>query len=132
MMKLGFVSAILPDLSLDEVLHFAAGNGFATVELMCWPKGKAERRYAGVTHVDVVGFTADDAARVREKMTKAGVSISGLGYYPNPLAPDPAEARVYAEHIRHVIQAAKLLGVGVVNSFVGRDWTKSVHDNWPR
>jgi sugar phosphate isomerase/epimerase len=132
MMKLGFVSAILPDLTLNEVATFAAANGYDCVELMCWPKGKAERRYAGVTHVDVVGFTADDARRVHETMKKAGVTISGLGYYPNPLAPDPAEARVYVEHIRHVIQAAKLLGVGVVNTFVGRDWTKSVDDNWPR
>jgi sugar phosphate isomerase/epimerase len=132
MMKLGFVSAILPDLNLNEVATFAAANGYDCVELMCWPKGKAERRYAGVTHVDVVGFTAEDARHVHETMTKAGVTISGLGYYPNPLAPDPAEAHVYVEHIRHVIQAAKLLGVGVVNTFVGRDWTKSVDDNWPR
>jgi sugar phosphate isomerase/epimerase len=132
MMKLGLVSAILPDLTLDQVAAFAAANGYDCVELMCWPKGKAERRYAGVTHVDVVGFTSDDAKRVHDAMKKSGVTISGLGYYPNPLAPDPAEARVYTEHIRQVIQAAKLLGVGVVNSFVGRDWTKSVDDNWPR
>jgi sugar phosphate isomerase/epimerase len=132
MMKLGFVSAILPDLSLEEVATFAANNGFETVELMCWPKGKAERRYAGVTHVDVVDFTADDAAKVNEIVSNAGVSISGLGYYPNPLAPDEAEAQVYIDHIREVIQAARLLGVGVVNTFVGRDWTKSVDDNWPR
>jgi len=132
MMKLGFVSAILPDLTLSEVAAFAATSGYDCVELMCWPKGKAERRYAGVTHVDVVGFTSDDARRVNETMKKAGVAISGLGYYPNPLAPDPAEARVYVEHIRHVIEAAKVLGVGVVNTFVGRDWTKSVDENWPR
>lgn len=132
MMKLGFVSAILPDLSLDEVAAFAAQTGYDCVELMCWPKGKAERRYAGVTHVDVAGFTSDDAKRVNQKMKAAGVEISGLGYYPNPLAPDHAEAKVYADHIRRVIQAAKLLGVGVVNTFVGRDWTKSVDDNWPR
>jgi len=131
-MKLGFVSAILPDLSLDEVAGFASETGYDCVELMCWPKGKAERRYAGVTHVDVVGFTADDAKRVKDTMKKAGVAISGLGYYPNPLAPDSSEARVYVEHLRHVIQAAKLLGIGVVNTFVGRDWTKSVDDNWPR
>jgi sugar phosphate isomerase/epimerase len=132
MIKLGFVSAILPDLSLEEVAAFAAETGYDCVELMCWPKGKAERRYAGVTHVDVTGFTADQAKRVNQKMKAAGVAISGLGYYPNPLAPDHAEAQVYVEHIRRVIQAAKVLGVGVVNSFVGRDWTKSVDDNWPR
>jgi sugar phosphate isomerase/epimerase len=132
MMQLGFVSAILPDLSLEEVVSFAAGTGFATVELMCWPVGKAERRYAGVTHVDVVGFTAEDAARVNATVSAVGLSISGLGYYPNPLTPDRAEAQVYIDHIQQVILAAELLGVGVVNSFIGRDWTKSVDDNWPR
>jgi len=131
-MKLGFVSAILPDLSLQDVAAFAAQTGYDCVELMCWPKGKAERRYAGVTHVDVTGLTADDALRVNETMKSAGVAISGLGYYPNPLAPDQSEAQIYVEHIRRVIQAARLLGVGVVNTFVGRDWTKSVDDNWPR
>ena len=132
MLKLGFVSAILPDLTLDEVAGFAAETGYECVELMCWPKGKAERRYAGVTHVDVTGFTADDAARANETMAEHGVAISGLGYYPNPLAPDAAEAAMYVEHIKNVIRAARLLGVGVVNTFVGRDWTKSVDDNWPR
>jgi len=131
-MKLGFASAILPDLSLEEVVAFAAAEGFACVELMCWPKGKAERRYAGVTHIDVAGFSADDAARVNDVMAGAGVEISGLGYYPNPLAPDRAEAQVYIDHIRAVISAAELLGVGVVNTFIGRDWTRSVDDNWPR
>ena len=52
-MQLGFVSAILPDLTLDEVLAFAADEGFACVELMCWPPGGSNRRYAGVTHIDV-------------------------------------------------------------------------------
>ena len=132
MMKLGFVSAILPDLALEEVLQFAAGNGFATVELMCWPKGKAERRYAGVTHVDVTGFSKDDAARINDTVAATGLTISALGYYPNPLAPDKDEAQVYIEHIRQVILAAELLGINVVNTFVGRDWTKSVDDNWPR
>jgi sugar phosphate isomerase/epimerase len=132
MLKLGFVSAILPDLTLDEVLGFAAEAKFDCIELMCWPKGKAERRYAGVTHVDVAALTKEEAASINGKFAAAGVSISGLGYYPNPLAPDLAEAQVYVEHIRKVIGAAKLLGVGVVNTFVGRDWTKPVDDNWPR
>jgi sugar phosphate isomerase/epimerase len=132
MMKLGFVSAILPDLSLEEVLEFAASHGFAAVELMCWPKGKAERRYAGVTHVDVSDFDQVAAGRVNAAARAAGVAISGLGYYPNPLTPDKAEAQVYIDHIRQVIVAAELLGVGVMNTFIGRDWTKSVDDNWPR
>ena len=89
-MQLGLVSAILPELSLEELLRFAAAERFACVELMCWPVGKAERRYAGVTHLDVTAFTAADAARVNALCAAKGVSISGLGYYPNPLAPDLA------------------------------------------
>lgn len=131
-MKLGFVSAILPDLSLEEVVSFAASEGFSCVELMCWPKGGAERRYAGVTHVDVDGFDRAAADAVQATMQQAGVEISGLGYYPNPLAPDPEEANTYIEHIKKVIRAAPLLGVEVVNTFIGRDWTRSVEDNWPR
>ena len=131
-MKLGFVSAILPDLALEEVLKFAKQTGYTCVELMCWPRGKAERRYAGVTHVDVTGMGKDGAAKITELVKRSGVEVSGLGYYPNPLAPDTAEAAVYVEHLREVIKAAKLLGVTVVNTFIGRDWTKTVDDNWPR
>jgi sugar phosphate isomerase/epimerase len=131
-MKLGFVSAILPDLTLDEVLDFGKAAGYRAVELMCWPAGKAERRYAGVTHIDVANLDASAAADLRGRVQASGLSISGLGYYPNPLAPDPAEAEIYVSHIRKVIQAAKLLGVPVVNTFVGRDWTLPVDDNWPR
>ncbi|HET8548164.1 MAG TPA: sugar phosphate isomerase/epimerase family protein [Bryobacteraceae bacterium] len=131
-MQLGFVTAILPELSLAEVAGFAASEGFEAIEVMCWPKGRAERRYAGVTHIDVTGFTADDAKRVQDTMAKSGVAISGLGYYPNPLAADRAEAEVCIEHLRNVIRAAKLAGLGVVNTFIGRDPAKSVDDNWPR
>lgn len=132
MLKLGFVSAILAEFSLDQVAAAAKETGYDSVELMCWPKGRAERRYAGVTHVDAASLTAANAPAVREVMDKAGVAISGLGYYPNPLAPDPAEAQVYVDHLKRVIEAARVLGVGVVNTFVGRDWTKSVDGNWPR
>lgn len=131
-MQLGFVTAILPDLSFEEVLDFAAQTGFDCVEVMCWPKGKAERRYAGVTHLDVTDFSKDDAKRTNDLTAAKKVRISGLGYYPNPLVADAAEGQVYADHIKKVIQAAELLGLGVVNTFIGRDWTKSVDDNWPR
>jgi sugar phosphate isomerase/epimerase len=130
-MQLGFVSAILPDLSLDEVLAFAAAEGFGCVEVMCWPPGKADRRYAGVCHLDVTSFGEAEAARVRELTNKHGVAISGLGYYPNPLHPNAAHRQMVAEHLKKVITAAKSLGLPVVNTFIGRDHTKSVDDNWP-
>jgi sugar phosphate isomerase/epimerase len=130
-MQLGFVSAIFPDLSLEEVLAFAAQQGFGCIEVMCWPMGKAERRYAGVTHIDASNFTTADAARIKDLQAKYGVTISGLGYYPNPLAADEDERAVYVEHIKKVIAASALLGVNITNTFVGRDPSKSIEDNWP-
>jgi sugar phosphate isomerase/epimerase len=131
-MKLGFVSAILPDMSLADVAKCAAGIGYDCVELMCWPVSKAERRYAGVTHVDVTDFTSAKAEEVRRIMADAKVEISALGYYPNPLTPNREEADLATAHLRRVIQAAALLGLKTVNTFIGRDWTKSVDENWLR
>jgi sugar phosphate isomerase/epimerase len=131
-MKLGFVTAILPELDLNGVLGFAAEAGYACVEVMCWPPGKAERRYAGVTHIDVTDLSDKALARVGELSSKHGVAISGLGYYPNPLSPDRAEAEVAIGHLQLVIEAAAALGIPVVNSFVGRDPKKTVEENWPR
>ena len=86
-MKLGFVTAILPEYSAEEVLGCAAEQGVSSVERMCWPPGRAERRYAGVTHLDVT--SPDEIARLRDLSARTGVAISGLGYYPNPLSADP-------------------------------------------
>lgn len=131
-MKLGFVSAILPELSLAEVLAFAAAERFACVEIMCWPVGKSERKYAGITHLDVDGFTPARAGEVHALCARHGVSLTALGYYPNPLDPNPAVAQVAVNHLKKVIKAAAGLGLKHVNTFVGRDWTRSVDDNWPR
>lgn len=131
-MKLGFVSAILPDLTLDEVLAFAAKEQFAAVEVMCWPVGRAERKYAGITHIDVENFDSTQAEDVRELCARHGVELSALGYYPNPLDPDPLVAEVAVGHLKKVMRAASILGLTTVNTFVGRDWRRSVDDNWPR
>ena len=131
-MQLGFVSAILPELPLDDLLAFATREGFRAVELMCWPIGRAERKYAGVTHIDVDGLTQAKASEIRAACDRHGVAISGLGYYPNMLDPDPAVAEPAVAHFKKLLAAAPLLGVQTVNGFVGRDWTKTVDDNWPR
>ncbi|MFY9989225.1 MAG: TIM barrel protein, partial [Chthoniobacterales bacterium] len=129
-MQLGFVTAIVPELSLEDVLSFAATEGFRCVEVMCWPTGKAERRYAGVTHLDVTSFDERAVTRTQELTVKYGVQISSLGYYPNPLCADPTERATYADHLRLVIQASARLGVGVVTTFIGRDHVKSFEENW--
>jgi len=131
-MKLGVCSAILPDLSLEEVLAFAAAEGLDCVEVMCWPKGKATRRYAGVTHIDVATIGKAEAKRIKQLVAAAGVEISGLGYYPNPLSPDKREAKVAIDHIKRVIRATERLGLKQMNTFIGRDPAKSVDANWKR
>ncbi|RLS53894.1 MAG: sugar phosphate isomerase/epimerase [Planctomycetota bacterium] len=131
-MQLGFVSAILADQSLEQVFEFAADVGFDCVELMCWPISQAERRYAGVTHVDCTDFGSRDVERLQRLIVRSGVGISGLGYYPNPLTPRSDEAAAAVTHIHKVIAAAGLLGIRRMNTFVGRDWTRSVNDNWPQ
>ncbi|WP_254512343.1 sugar phosphate isomerase/epimerase family protein [Anatilimnocola floriformis] len=131
-MKLGFVSAILADLSFEEVLQFAALHDYDCVEVMCWPVSKAERRYAGVTHIDVTNFDEQQAAEVKKVISASRVEVSALGYYPNALSPNADEAAKSVEHLKKLIAAAPLLGLNTVNTFIGRDWTKSVDDNWPR
>lgn len=132
MMKLGFVSAILPELPLAEVLRFAAEQRYQCVELMCWPVGKADRRFAGITHVNVEKFDKAAASEVAGQIAASGVEASALGYYPNPLDPDPAVSSVAVQHLKKVIRAAPMLGLKRINTFVGRDWTRTIDENWPR
>ncbi len=129
MHDLGFVSAILDNRSFEEVIDFASANQFKCVEIMSWPKGKAERRYAGVTHVDVDTLTKDKAKEINEYVKEKGIYISALSYYPNPLDPDTEQAKVYINHIKQVIKGAAMLGLKNVNTFVGRDPFKNIDDN---
>jgi sugar phosphate isomerase/epimerase len=129
MIKLGFVSAVVADLSFEATVDLAAEQGFECVEMLCWPLGKAERRYAGVTHIDVANLTDRRAAEIKRYCDSKNIAISGLGYYPNPLEDSP-QAAVYRKHFLKVIDAAAKLGVGIANTFVGRDHTKSLEENF--
>lgn len=136
-MQLGFASAILPDVSFTQLMGIARDLCFDCVEVMCWPVSRAERRYAGVTHLDVLKLNDPqrkdaEIAEVLQVVEETGVRISALGYYPNPLDPDPAVGEAAVTHLQQVIRAARALGLQRVNTFVGRDWRKSVDDNWPR
>ena len=94
-MKLGFVSAILPDLDLDQVLAFARESGFETVEPMCWPVGRAERRYAGVTHIDASRFgrpEADDRPRAVREARRIALRASATTRTRSPADQAEAEA----------------------------------------
>jgi len=132
MMQLGFVSAILPNESLEQLFATAFSIGYKYIEVMCWPPSQAERRYAGVTHIDVLSLDNARVASIKNLVQTTGVQISGLGYYPNCLSPDLGESERSVEHLMQVIQAAPKLGLTQVNTFIGRDFTKGVDDNWNR
>ena len=127
MLKLGFVSAILEELPFEGVLDFAKKNTFDCVEVMCWPRQSGDnRRYAGCTHIDVENL---DVAKVSKLTSEKGISISGLGYYPNPLDADKQKSEFYIEHIKKVIRACNALNVPVMNTFIGRNTSLNMTDN---
>ena len=129
MMQLGLLTAILPDESFEQVIDYAAGVGFTCAEVCCWPKGKAVRRYAGITHIDL--NSCDDAKLLYYKQyaEERGVKISSLGYYPNPMDADEEAAKVAIDHILRMIDASALMGVNMITTFVGKDKTKTVEEN---
>jgi sugar phosphate isomerase/epimerase len=129
-MKLGLMTAAFPDKSLEEVAQWASENGFEMLELACWPVGKAERRYAGVTTLDVTDMDETKARMTRELMDRYNLEISSLGYYPNPLHPDQDHRETVIAHLKKVIDAAAMvMDDPIVGTFVGRDKDKTIEEN---
>lgn len=128
-MKLGFMTAALPDMSLEPLARWASEAGFGMLEIACWPRGKAERRYAGVSHIDVAELDKQGAKTIRFMLNNLNLDISSLGYYPNPLDPDKGTADAAIAHLKKVIDAAVLLEVPIVGTFVGADMTKCAAQN---
>jgi sugar phosphate isomerase/epimerase len=129
-MKLGLLTAAFPDLTLAQVAEWAAGAGFETLEVACWPAAGGERRrYAGVSHIDVTAFDPDE---VHATLDRHGLEISALAYYPNNLHPDDAVREEVNAHLRAVVDAAARLGVATVGTFVGNDKDRPLPENLER
>jgi sugar phosphate isomerase/epimerase len=132
-MQLGILTAPFADTPLDQVADWAAGSGFKALEIACWPQAGAEkRRYAGTAHLPIEDMTAARASEIMGMLSSKGLTVSGLGYYPNPLHADAAHRDAVIGHLMRVITAASLMGVKVVNTFVGGDRTLTVDQNWDR
>ena len=130
-MKLGFVSAILDQSNYEEMMDIASDLGFECVEVACWPQGKAERRYAGVSHIDAERVLEDDAyaKHILDYAAEKKVEISSLAFYPNTLDPDLEKRQASIDHLMALIKASAKLGINMVTSFIGRDQTKTVEEN---
>jgi sugar phosphate isomerase/epimerase len=130
-MRLGFLTAPLPDTPLMEIADWAAENNFDSLEIACWPRsGGVVRKYAGTSHIDVANLSQSEAGDIVGQIEGKGLAISGLGFYPNPLHPDPAVRNPAIAHIKAVINACRLMGVPYMNTFMGGDSKKSLDENW--
>ena len=128
-MKLGIVSAIFDQSNFEEMIDIVSDTGLECVEVACWPKGKAERRYACVSHIDTKNLTAEKVQEILAYCEKKQVEISALAYYPNPLDENLEKRQEVIDHLYTLIDAAKLLGVNLVTTFLGRMPSKSVSEN---
>ena len=130
-MKLGFLTAPFPDTDLMDVADWAAASGFEVLEIACWPRTTgATRKYAGTSHIDVADLSGQRAREIRAEIEAKGLEISGLGYYPNPLHPDPATRAAAIDHLKAVIVATGRMGLPLTNTFCGGDSSKHVDANW--
>lgn len=128
-MKLGFFTAALPGNTLEQAAKWGAESGFQAIEIACWSLEKATRRYAGVTHVNVTELNKTRAKDIRNMLDGYGLTISSLGYYPNPLHPEAEHRETVIAHLKKVIEAAAMLEVPVVGTFIGKDKNKTVPQN---
>lgn len=129
-MKLGFLTAALPDSTLEQAAQWGAESGFQAIEIACWPHEKAARRYAGVTHIDAAQLDRPKAREIRSMLDGIGLQISSLAYYPNPLHPEPEHRQTVIRHLMKVIEAAALLEVPMVGTFIGKNKDKTVPANF--
>lgn len=128
-MKLGILSSIFDGWSFEEMVDIASSMGFQCIEVACWPKGQAERRYAGVSHIDVESLTEEKAAYILEYCQERKVEISALAYYPNTMDADLQKREANIAHLKKVIHASAMLGVNLVTTFIGRNQYKTVEEN---
>ena len=126
-MKLGLLTACMPERPLSEVVHVATTAGYQMLEVACWPRGGERDHHA--SHIDVATLDEAGAREIRGLMERQGLAISALAYYENNLAADPNERAVVNRHLRKTVDAAHLLGVGLVGTFVGNDLSKTPREN---
>jgi sugar phosphate isomerase/epimerase len=130
-MRLGLLTAPFPETPLMEVADWSAAIGFESLEIACWPRSSGPtRRYAGTSHIDVTNLSAGQAREIVDQIHGKGLAISGLGYYPNPLHPDPEHRAMVIGHLRDVIVAAEKMGLPLVNTFMGADAAMTQDQNW--
>ena len=128
-MYLGFLTVCLPNVPLEDLVVWAKKAGFNGLEVGCWPQ-KSDRDYQG-SCFDVAKMTAKKAAVIRDIFDKHEMKITSLAYYDNNLHPDAKTRKYIHNHLHKLIDAAALLGVDSVGTFIGRDPNLNLQDCFP-
>ena len=126
-MKLGFLTACLPNVSLEDLAKFASGQGFKTLELAAWPVDSSRDYQA--RQIDAAKFDKSEASRVKDLFAEHNLQISAMAYYDNNLHPDLEQRKKYLEHLKKVIDTAQMLDVELVGTFVGSRPDKTPSEN---
>ena len=128
---MGLVTAILDKCNYEQMIDTVSKMGFKCVEVACWPQGKAERRYAGVSHIDVKRVLKDKkyADHILDYAKKHNIEISSIAFYPNTMDGDLKKRAANVEHLKTCIKASAKLGVNMVTTFIGRDQRLTVEEN---
>ncbi len=116
-MKLGFLTACLPQVGLTELVKWASSKGFEALELAAWPVNSSRDYQA--RQIDAARFTKEEAKRVKDLFAEYKMAISAMAYYDNNLDPDLKVRKHHLDHLYKVISSASLLGVPYVGTFVG-------------
>lgn len=126
-MKLGFLTALYGDKSLDEVLDIIRPLKLDTIEF-------GTGNYPGAPHLDVDGLikSKKDREELQSKLRREGLKISALSCHGNSLHPDKAFQKKNEETLDKTIKLAGQLGVKTVIDFSGCPGSddKATKPNW--
>jgi sugar phosphate isomerase/epimerase len=125
-MHTGFLTNCLHHRRLPEIIEWAGAAGFSSVEIACWPHDPNPVDPS----LDVVDFTQQQANDLLALGRANNISFSCLTYCCNTIDGDPAKRGEYVSHLTRVIDAAQLLGVNNVSTFIGRDPLKTQQENF--
>jgi sugar phosphate isomerase/epimerase len=114
----------MADTDLAEVINWAGAAGYDSLEVSTWPVDSS-----GPSHIDVAALNRGKADDVLGLFADAGLQLSALGFYENNLHVDAEVRSRTHEHLKRCVDAAVLLGVPYVGTFIGRDVSASVTDN---
>jgi sugar phosphate isomerase/epimerase len=126
-MKLGFLTACMPQAELADIAAWASEAGYEALEVAAWRR-VGDRDFTA-SHLDAAGLDQAEAEAVRALFDRHGLVMSSIAYYDNNLHPDPETRRAINDHVVACIEAAALLGCPSVGTFIGRDPGKTVAEN---